>query len=1338
MTKYLVCLFLFTLLLVAPAESQYALGPWPVRFNFNEGATDSGPSAIAKLKPLTNSNGTTFQINSDGTFSPGDKNDAALTMGGFYIDSSGTGTPQFKTNTKMSIVIKDIGGKAGVQDWQFSDGLANFWFRQSTTTLWGSHGYRVILRPIQAGTDSILIYRHNTANTTWTRLGGTTHEIANNDTFKVAVVNDAVRGLNMIAYVTAAGGATDSVSVSDVQYPDSLFHVWFTGMKMSTPAKFDDLALTTQGAVAPQGSDTQAPVFASGSPALWPYQSWTTTTADTMRIFFRVQDTYTGSSIDSIGVYFRDSLKYGFVAGSTQDTSVYVSIGRRFGPADAGQNYGWRIRVKDNSGNLLQTTGSVTVTAATSGGSSTETQVLVYMPIWTYGQDGGQYPLLNVNWYKRPFTHLIVFSASPDPVNSPYFNLVTNATDSAAVIWGGGSVGAPPPAATGGRSWLKYIVDSCHANGIKVILGVAGGIGDAAKMSPIMADSTKTQLWVNSYTDFCVRWDLDGVDLDWEYPDNLANWQRGVRIMRRAADNVATRIGRKHILTTALPTYTTGMYVSGPELAAAFDYTMWMSYDNGQGSSLWLNNPIAPPLQSDFPGPPTTNETAPASISTYWSFKTRGTDVMNGVFPAVAKNKMAIGLANYGWTHTPTNQTKRPLMWEARGSSTYLQKSRYGANRGSDGTTMNAEFKWLDSAKSPYVTYQTNAGVWKYEDYETPASMTYKAQWAIDHGTNIMVYEMSNGFFPGNPPGQRFPLLDAIAAVVGLKPIALPPPAPSEAGTWSPTNGTTGVSPTTQTFSWPSVSGATGYRLIVETNSSKSTPIVQSNYFAPTTNSATLTQELAYGTTYAWWVSAENSAGTSVWSSKRTFTTLVKTVVDTPNAVTLDLPAANAGNVSLSPTFTWHTAVDTTDTTTSYSFELAKADTTTLLSRSNIGTTTTVTGLTKSTSYLWRVRGNNSQLSGPWSSYRKFTTIATDSIKKGNGKGRRSASTVTSQYNALTDWYSPLYDPPAYTTYRSMNTVDEIDTTEASNLFNFGFVGSQPGYRDYDGNWVPLSTGGAAALVNLDLPGNLSVAGTSVFNGPTYNTGTESHTGDETHSGEMTLNGTVFANSGLEVSGTFNIAAGTSISGLPATQYLTAKNIADSLSGRKDTLANYIYFTSGGTVYGSIGASANSLDVTGSGSQAGYGTAASYVYFKANGPEFGGKVAGSTPEANIQMDGIIDTVRRFGVDMSVATPIAATAFAATDSGLYAIDYYLTTTVAGSAGTGKIDFAWNDGASKTYSTPTMSLSSTTNTGFIADRYVLFHKSGTLTWAVTTSGATGTPKATLRMIISKLMR
>ena len=71
---------------------------------------------------------------------------------------------------------------------------------------------------------------------------------------------------------------------------------------------------------------------------------------------------------------------------------------------------------------------------------------------------------------------------------------------------------------------------------------VAAGLGDASKMSPIMADSTKTQLWVNSYTEFLIRWDLDGVDLDWEYPDVLANWQRGVRIMRRAADNVATRI----------------------------------------------------------------------------------------------------------------------------------------------------------------------------------------------------------------------------------------------------------------------------------------------------------------------------------------------------------------------------------------------------------------------------------------------------------------------------------------------------------------------------------------------------------------------------------------------------------------------------------------------------------------------------------------------------------------------------------------------------------------------------------------------------------------------------
>jgi GH18 family chitinase len=98
----------------------------------------------------------------------------------------------------------------------------------------------------------------------------------------------------------------------------------------------------------------------------------------------------------------------------------------------------------------------------------------------------------------------------------------------------------------------------------------------------------------------------------------------------------------------------------------------------------------------------------------------------------------------------------------------------------------------------------------------------------------------------------------------------------------SPANAATGQS-LAPTLTWSASTGALTYRLQVSTSSSfTGSPVYDDSTLTAVSK---LLPALSYSTTYYWHVNAKNSAGTSAWSSARSFTT-----VDSPPASGGDLP----------------------------------------------------------------------------------------------------------------------------------------------------------------------------------------------------------------------------------------------------------------------------------------------------------------------------------------------------------------------------------------------------------------------------------------------------------------
>lgn len=67
---------------------------------------------------------------------------------------------------------------------------------------------------------------------------------------------------------------------------------------------------------------------------------------------------------------------------------------------------------------------------------------------------------------------------------------------------------------------LKSLVTEAHANGVKVLIAVGGwNDGDDSAFESLASDPDSRTKFVNNLVQFVNEYDLDGVDMDWEYPD---------------------------------------------------------------------------------------------------------------------------------------------------------------------------------------------------------------------------------------------------------------------------------------------------------------------------------------------------------------------------------------------------------------------------------------------------------------------------------------------------------------------------------------------------------------------------------------------------------------------------------------------------------------------------------------------------------------------------------------------------------------------------------------------------------------------------------------------------
>jgi transposase-like protein len=171
--------------------------------------------------------------------------------------------------------------------------------------------------------------------------------------------------------------------------------------------------------------------------------------------------------------------------------------------------------------------------------------------------------------------------------------------------------------------------------------------------------------------------------------------------------------------------------------------------------------------------------------------------------------------------------------------------------------------------------------------------------------------------------------------------------------------------PVSNTLRWAKSSWAATYRVQLSTDSTFATTLVNDSTVTDTSRAV---GPLANNTTYYWRVYAKNAAGTSLWSTRRSFTTIVAA----PVAPALNSPAQNATLYSASAILTWNASARATTyhVQVSYNpgFTILAIDDSTLTA-----TTKTLGAPNYNTVYYWRVNAINIGGTSAYSETRTFT-----------------------------------------------------------------------------------------------------------------------------------------------------------------------------------------------------------------------------------------------------------------------------------------------------------------------------------------------------------------------------
>jgi GH18 family chitinase len=130
------------------------------------------------------------------------------------------------------------------------------------------------------------------------------------------------------------------------------------------------------------------------------------------------------------------------------------------------------------------------------------------------------------------------------------------------------------------NAWkLEKVVQNAHQHEVRVLISV-GGWGWDAEFESMAADPETRAVFVDELFNFVDQYQLDGVDIDWEYPDPGQSAQNFLSLIQE----LRIAMPEKLITTAVVSRGETGEGIL-TETFAIFDFVNIMAYDGGEPHS---------------------------------------------------------------------------------------------------------------------------------------------------------------------------------------------------------------------------------------------------------------------------------------------------------------------------------------------------------------------------------------------------------------------------------------------------------------------------------------------------------------------------------------------------------------------------------------------------------------------------------------------------------------------------------------------------------------------------------------------------------------------------------
>jgi chitinase len=285
------------------------------------------------------------------------------------------------------------------------------------------------------------------------------------------------------------------------------------------------------------------------------------------------------------------------------------------------------------------------------------------------------------------------------------------------------------------------IEDFIWLNGLKKvnpdlqILISVGGWGWSGNFSDAVLTEQARERFANSAVEFMLAYELDGVDLDWEYPglpgagnthrpEDKENFTAILKRIRQKLDSVG---GSDHHYLLTIATAASQRYLDHTEMDLAQEYLDFiniMTYDyHGGGNRVTGHHSNFTHSDEDPDRRPMSSEIA----------------VNQHLEAGIPKEKLVLGVPFYGrwWKGAyPENNGLFQPTYGPTGAWNYYQLA--------DSLVNNSEFElfWDDKSSAPFIYRKSDS---LFVTFENKESLALKTQYVVDRGLNGIMFWQFNG-----------------------------------------------------------------------------------------------------------------------------------------------------------------------------------------------------------------------------------------------------------------------------------------------------------------------------------------------------------------------------------------------------------------------------------------------------------------------------------------------------------------------------------------------------------------------------------------------------------------